>query len=127
METLNHNEAEVVRLLYDTAKTFIPVVVGYVFAFCGAMGFLWKESKGLAQGGVLRLAQLTILLGVCSVGIWSGTIPFCIRIYAFNDYSLVNNAQLCAQIGHILFFTSVASGALTAILFLKKHNKSTQL
>lgn len=115
MQELTNSQLEVIKLLYDTAKTFIPVVTGYLFAFCGAVGYLWKEQRQLLQGELLNHARLTIILGVCSVGIWSGTIPFCIRTVAFSDFSLINYGQKCAQIGHILFFLSVATGALMAL------------
>lgn len=37
-------DPRVVELLYDSAELFIPVIVGYAFAYCGAIGFLWKEQ-----------------------------------------------------------------------------------
>ena len=121
MQSLTEAQLEVVHLLYDSAKVFIPVVIGYLFAFCGAVGYLWKEHRNLLQGGLFRPVQLTVIIAVCSIGIWSGTIPFCIRVVAFSDFSLINYAQRCAQIGHILFFISVASGAFTAIKLAKAH------
>ncbi len=124
MEPLSENQLEVVHLLYDAAKTFIPVVVGYLFAFCGAVGYLWKEHRVLLQGELLRLVQFTIIVAVCSVGVWSGTIPFCIRAVAFTDFSLINYGQKCAQIGHILFFISVTGGAFTAIRLAKAQESA---
>lgn len=127
MEPLSKDQLAVVHLLYDAAQTFIPVVVGYLFAFCGAVGYLWKEHRTLLQNELLRLVQFTIISAVCSVGVWSGTIPFCIRTVAFSDFSLINYGQKCAQIGHMLFFISVASGALTAIILAKAENHNDQV
>jgi hypothetical protein len=112
MDQFSPSQIEAIKLLYESAKTFIPVVTGYLVLFSGSIGYLWKDERHALTQPLTKNAGATIILGIASLGVWSGVIPFCIRTFKYGEFNLFAFGQYCAQIGHILFFISVISGVL---------------
>jgi hypothetical protein len=110
MQTFSTEQIEAIRLLYESAKTFIPVVTGFLVVFSGSLGYIWRDERKILSASLAKHAGLTIALGILSLGVWSGTIPFCIRSLKYIDFNLFEYGQYCAQGGHLLFFFSVWAG-----------------
>lgn len=106
------NEIEATKLLFEAAKTFIPVVTAYLVLFAGSLGYFWRDERGALNGSAKLLAKLTVLLGVLSLGFWSGVVPCCIRTLEFQNIHYFDWGQICAQVAHSLFFISVLTGLL---------------
>lgn len=124
MDTFTPDQKLAIKLLFESAKTFIPVVTGYLVLFSGALGYLWRDEREHLNNSFVKHAAATLIIGIISLGIWSGTIPFCIRAMKYSKFRLFEYGQYCAQAGHILFFISIICGVFFFWRLFKKHNMS---
>ena len=124
MDTISGEHKIAIDLLYESARTFIPVVTGYLVIFSGALGYLWRDRREYLNNSLVKHAAATIITGIISLGVWSGTIPFCIRAIKYSDFNRFEYGQYCAQIGHLLFFLSVICGVYFFWRLFRKHNNA---
>ncbi len=89
MNQFNKLQIEAIKLLYEAAKTFIPVVTGYLILFSGSISYLWKDERHVLTDSLIRIAGATIILGVASLGVWSGVVPYCIRTFKKRRFSVI--------------------------------------
>ncbi len=123
MEALTPDQQLAIDLLYEAAKTFMPVVTGYLVLFSGALGYLWRDEREHLDTSFTKHAAVTLIIGILSFGAWSGTIPFCIRTVERSKFSVFKYGKYCASIGHILFFVSVVLGILFFWRLFRQHNE----
>ena len=122
-----NEQIEAIKLLYEAAKTFIPVVTGFLVLFSGALGYLWRDEREILKKSMVRHAGFCILLAINSLGFWSGTIPFCIRSLQHTDFERFKYGQYCAQAGHVLFFFSVICGVTFFWRVFLLHNRNSKI
>ena len=123
MEIDRYTELKVVvDLVYDAAQTFIPVIVGYIFAYCTAIGVVWKDRKEHLDRHVLLLGKLSVFLSISSLGLWSGSMAFCIWAVQSASTYYLNLGQWCGRLGLILFFVAIVLGAWSAFRIVRQRD-----
>ncbi len=117
-------DPRVVQYLYDSAELFIPIIVGYAFAYCGAIGFLWKEQGEHFDAIFFTLSSISVLLLIGALGLWCGVIAFCIWYVDTNLDIWLIRGRWSGRFGLILFFASVFLGALALYLNLWRNRRA---
>jgi hypothetical protein len=112
MSGLLDYQEDSVKLLFDTARVMIPVLTGFLALYVGGLGTIWKNSGQVTSQPTLLFAAIPLLLGVVALGFWSGTLLFCTQATASVDFQKFHFGQICARVGHILFFLAVASAVI---------------
>lgn len=113
------------EILFEATKIMIPVVTGFIVLFTGAVGKMWQIQKSDESLTIKWLwVGVTLGLAICSLGFWSGVMPYCIlasmgepqdNLIIFKSVEqqrLFLLGRYCARIGHILFFLSVISSCI---------------
>lgn len=112
-------QQETVKLLFETTRLMIPVVTGFLAVYLGALGAFWKAGHTPILLARRWLITSPVVLGVTSLGIWSGALPFSIRAMYHQDVTLFKYGQYCAQAGHVLFFLAVTASAICILGLLR--------
>jgi hypothetical protein len=105
---LSTQDATAVNMLFEAAKLMIPVVTGFLVLSGGILGQLWENHSPMLKEHRF-LAATPIILGVLSLGVWSGTVPYCITAVQLGSQRRLNLGQRCARAAHVLFFFAVAA------------------
>lgn len=105
---LSTQETAAVNMLFEAAKLMIPVVTGFLVLFGGILGQLWEKQSTMLQEHRL-LAATPVIFGVLSLGVWSGTAPYCNTAMQVGSRRRLMLGQLCARSAHVLFFFAVAA------------------
>jgi hypothetical protein len=90
-----------VKLLFDATKTIIPVITGFLVVFSGTLGSSWV-GVSVAREHLVTIAAVA-LLGLGSLGCWTGVMPFCIMAVDRQNVRLFRLGQFCARFGHVKF------------------------
>jgi len=114
--------ADPISYLFEATKVMVPVITGFLVLFGGSIARVWERSP-LREWDPLqrRSAMFAVLLGLVSLGLWTGTMAFCIRASAgtnasdlqvFGPFDPALNLRLgryCAAVGHLSFFAAVVA------------------
>jgi hypothetical protein len=125
-----------IKLLLDVSKVMIPVITGYIALLVGGVGSLWRQNLRKENIVIIpwRWINLAFLLAIVSLGVWSGTLSFCIRaslqtpeklFLILGPYSPATNfylGRLCSGVGHVLFFLSILSACIRFWRAIQKHS-----
>ena len=121
------NEATL-KFLFETVKVMLPIVTGYLVLVVGAISNIWKTRLVDFDKFDSRRIKESMVLGIFSLGMWSGVMAFCIHATRTYKGLYVWGAMLCAQAGHVLFFLSIviALRFFYLLIFAKKPNVTTR-
>lgn len=128
MSGLEEGQKEAVRLLFESAKVMIPVITGFLAVYVGGLGALWKRDDHITTRITLLFAAIPIFLGVIALGLWSGTLPYCIQTFEFQDFQRFQGGRVWARFGHISFFIAVAAAVVffwSTLRDRKRHQTAT--
>lgn len=65
------------------------------------------------------LAATPVVLGLLSLGVWSGTVPCCITAIQLDSRRRLILGQTCARVSHLLFFLAVAAAMFFCVRVLQ--------
>ena len=73
----------VVSLVFDAAKTMVPVVTGFAVLFAGSLGKLWQMRQA-TDGPTIpwSRASIAVLLAILSLGFFAGAMAFALGFQA---------------------------------------------
>jgi len=117
--------AKALEFVFDTVSVMTPVITGYLMLLVGAVGQIWLRRALRFKNPQLAKLSQALVLGIVSMGIYSGAMAFCIQAARTQQGFYLWGGMLSAQAGHVLFFLSVATALRFAyLIFLEDPKKA---